>query len=387
MKNFIKIIFSLFILTLLTWCFNKNIKNNTETWSLKLENNVKDNMENIEIPSDFFKTNLEEKKYEDEENMFKWFSESLNYFDGLNYFINKNIYFCIFEDKCFFEKQDYIDLVTALKWDFENEKAYYYREIIKKFNIEIDKEKSKNLEWVHKINSKKVLKNNLNLFLEEEKSKRILNFFLSLSEKKYYKYILNNGNRYDYSIKLIYFSDYIMIKNIFLMENKKEKEFLENTEKFFDILNKIYNWDNLVLNNQSIFSAYEIQFKSFEKILDKYEVSKDIKEKLIEIIEKIDTKSKLENSLKVDYKINIENLKYLFENENEFKNEEEYKEISKKFEQIFFELINWKEISKENEEFLRKKIYLNFKIEEYKKDFENFQKNKEKILKKLKEGN
>lgn len=152
-------------------------------------------VQKIEIPENYFETKLENKEIQNEKNMFIWmkkFSESLK-IKEFSFHLRENILYCIYEDKCFFEKQDYLEAINFFKWeksekDFNNLKLR--KKIIYDENDRLYKnldEKYKILQWIDKINIKILLKKNFeNIFYIKENDK-YFEKYIKFSEKEYFK--------------------------------------------------------------------------------------------------------------------------------------------------------------------------------------------------------
>lgn len=308
--------------------------------------------EEYDIPKGFFITKLENEKFESDENIYIWLKNIFEkYKESENINFKTNILYCLYDDKCYFEKEEYINWVNEFLWKYETseERIKIYENILEKYlkeksqkndnykNLTKDEKKEysltqirikelqkkifslktplekfsylrykffknyKNLSEKNKIFVKTFLRKNFENIFKDNKNFEKLDEILKFSEKKYFKTdILGNeefGLRQKFYRNLnLYFA--------YLLENKREKEFLEKFEKLVLFQEKIFSWDSNLVEFLIVSSGFRENLEFLEIILKNFELNLETKEKIKELLgNKIFSKEKkiFENIVKIEY--------------------------------------------------------------------------------------
>lgn len=261
--------------------------------------------EKIEISDEIFKTKLENEKFESDENIYislKNFSKKYK-IEEKNEEFKSLMFDCLFLNKCFWEKQDYIDFL-------ENEKNN--KNILKIF---YNKNNVETMSVLDKLNTKRILRQNFEKYFFNEDLQNIFKEYLKFWEKKYFK------SNYEISDSWILYGIFFKLnkefffKTFFLMQNWYENEALEILEKRFEIILKILNWDLSMMDSSIWNDILMNNLENLEKILENFEISRENKNILIKVLEKNNFKAKdiFDNSVKFEFNRNKNQLKNLFD--------------------------------------------------------------------------
>ncbi len=242
----------------------------------------------LEIDKSFFISKYQNTEIKDEDNLyisikkFKYNEKTLKQI-GTKKKAKEKFFECLYENKCYWNLEDYEKIVWKLNWtiDFDNKYEYWKKEITNK---------------TRKFKVKLFLNKNISvLYNFDENHKKMMNLFiLELSNKKYFKKVWKEFPIYT---NLLNFNRETNYDILFNLKNNKQNKAINILETELKIYLTMLDWDWDVIDILVAHTLIKNKLKIMGLILNNFEITKENKNKLAILLKKEITSKPLDNAL------------------------------------------------------------------------------------------
>jgi len=231
-----------------------------------------------EIPDETFATKLTDKDTFSKENIY------IDFYDFNKLLINRinysnfyqNIFYCLFWNKCVWDRQYYIDIINYLENPEWKAPTFLHS------NLKSSKE---TMSIIEKLNTKALLKRNFEKYFYNINDNKIINEYLKLSEKEWF-FKERKGDLNNYSNLQIFYKENLKYKIFYLLCNWEEDKAIDILTKNFKIIQKIINWEisEILLMIETLWLKNTLEYTEY--ILKNFNLSDENKNKLKQSLEK-----------------------------------------------------------------------------------------------------